>query len=67
VPYAAHGYGSFFVLSTLDRHYQRDLSVEEALELVRKCVHELQTRFLVNQPRFCVKIVDKDGVREVAL
>ena len=67
MPYAAHGYGSFFVLSTLDRHYQRDLTVEEALDVMRKCVHEVQTRFLVNQPNFRVKVIDKDGIRVVNL
>ena len=67
VPYAAHGYGSFFVLSTLDRHYERDLSEEEALELIRKCIHEIHTRFLVNQPNFRVKVVNKDGIRIVSL
>jgi len=67
VPYAAHGYGSFFVLSTLDRHYQRDMTLEEALDVLRKCINEIQTRFLVNLPKFLVKCVDKDGIRVISL
>ena len=43
------------------------MSLEEALDVLRKCVHEVQTRFLANQPKFKVKVVDKDGVRVVDL
>jgi|TARA_B100000780_G_C20838065_1_gene333051 20S proteasome subunit beta 4 len=41
--------------------------LEEGLELARKCVNQLKTRFMMNQPKFTVKIVDKDGTREVEL
>ena len=39
------------------------MSVEEAKVVVDKCVQELHTRFLISQPNFKVKIVDKNGVR----
>ena len=39
------------------------MSVDQALEVVDKCVAELHTRFLISQPNFIVKIVDKDGAR----
>jgi 20S proteasome subunit beta 4 len=65
--FGAHGYAAYFVLSTMDRHWKAGMSVDEALELARMCVRELATRFIMNQPKFTVKIADKDGVREVAL
>ncbi|XP_015929200.1 proteasome subunit beta type-2 [Parasteatoda tepidariorum] len=65
VPYAAHGYGSFFVLSILDRYYRPDMSIEEGMDLLRKCVKEINHRFLVNLPSFKVKVVDKDGMRDL--
>ena len=65
VNFAAHGYGSNFTLSTLDRYYQKDMTLEEALDVLRKCVHELKVRFLINLPGFCVKVTDKNGIRKL--
>merc|ERR1711998_790314 len=63
VPYACHGYAGYFCTSTIDRYYTPNLTLEEGLDIVRKCLHEIKTRFLVNTPNFMVKIVDKDGTR----
>ncbi|CAG2122896.1 unnamed protein product, partial [Medioppia subpectinata] len=41
VPYAMHGYGSFFGTSVLDRYYKSDSTQEEAIELLKKVVHEI--------------------------
>lgn len=65
VPFAAHGYGSFFTLSTMDAHYKPGMSLEEALDLLRKVITEINTRFVMNIPRYIVRVADKDGVREV--
>lgn len=63
---AAFGYGSYFALSMMDRHYRRDMNVEEAIELVDKCIREIRSRLVVSPPNFLIKIVDKDGAREYA-
>ncbi|KAL8449575.1 hypothetical protein Emed_003007 [Eimeria media] len=63
----AHGYAGYFVEGLLDRWYKEDMSEEEALEVLRKCKHELTNRFIVSQTEFVVKIVNKDGVREVEI
>nr|VDD45240.1 unnamed protein product [Brassica oleracea] len=62
----AFGYGSYFSLSTMDRHYREDMSVEEAIELVDKCILEIRSRLVVAPPNFVIKIVDKDGARDYA-
>ncbi|KAG2393398.1 hypothetical protein C9374_006929 [Naegleria lovaniensis] len=67
VKYGAHGYGSYFVLSVLDKYYKDDMNVNECLDVLRKCVQEIQKRLLLNTPSFIVKIVDKYGSREVDL
>lgn len=41
VPFGAHGYGSFFSLSIMDRYYKPDLSRAEARELLQKCIDEV--------------------------
>ncbi|OIR58640.1 MAG: 20S proteasome subunit beta 4, PSMB2 [Amphiamblys sp. WSBS2006] len=66
VPYAAHGYAAFFCTSILDRAYNEDLTEEEALGLIRLCLDELRTRFLVSQGDFIIKIIDKNGTRRTS-
>ncbi|KAH7573790.1 hypothetical protein JRO89_XS03G0210800 [Xanthoceras sorbifolium] len=63
---AAFGYGSYFSLSMMDRHYHSGMSVEEAIGLVDKCIIEIRSRLVVAPPNFVIKIVDKDGAREYA-
>ncbi|XP_003727222.1 proteasome subunit beta type-2-like [Strongylocentrotus purpuratus] len=65
VPFAAHGYGSYFTLSILDRHYRRDMTRDQAVEVLKKCLLEVQKRFIVNLPTFQIRIVDKDGIHEL--
>lgn len=67
VPFAAHGYGSYFVMSTLDRWYRPDLSREQAIELLKRCMGELKARFIVSLPAMNVKIVDAKGVHDYAI
>jgi 20S proteasome subunit beta 4 len=59
----AMGYGGYFMLSIMDKHYKKDLSLPEALELVSLCIKEVQARLVVGPPNFVIKIVDKDGAR----
>lgn len=42
------------------------MTEEAAIELLHKCLKEVNNRFLVNLPKFQIKIVDKDGIRDVA-
>jgi len=67
VAFGAHGYCASFVLSVFDREWKEGLSLEEALDVVRKCLHELRTRFLISQPNFVIKVVDKTGLKTVQL
>ncbi|CAH8387976.1 unnamed protein product [Eruca vesicaria subsp. sativa] len=45
---------------------REDMSVEEAIELVDKCILEIRSRLVVAPPNFVIKIVDKDGARDYA-
>ncbi|ORX46976.1 N-terminal nucleophile aminohydrolase [Hesseltinella vesiculosa] len=67
LPFAAQGYGAYFCTSLMDRHYREGMDVEEAKKLLQQCINELKTRFIVNMPKFVVKLVDKDGVHEIEL
>ncbi|XP_041358029.1 proteasome subunit beta type-2-like [Gigantopelta aegis] len=64
-PYAAHGYGSYFVLSILDRYYRDGMNVEQTMVLLQMCIDEVQKRFIVNLPSYRVRLVGKDGIKDV--
>lgn len=65
VDYAAHGYGGFFTNSLLDTHWKKDMSLEQALDVLELCIAEIQKRFMISMPSFTVKVVDANGVRVV--
>lgn len=65
IPYAMHGYGGFFATSILDRYYKADVSVEEGVAILQKCVAEVQKRLIVSLPAFKVVMVNKDAIHEL--
>jgi 20S proteasome subunit beta 4 len=68
VSFGAQGYASNFCLSIFDRDFPTEVSQcteQMALNMIEKCIHELHVRFLISQPNFIIKIVDKDGIRVV--
>ncbi|KAJ8473276.1 hypothetical protein ONZ51_g7970 [Trametes cubensis] len=61
VPFAAHGYGAYFVLSLLDRYHDPEAPLEEGLATLRRCLDEVAKRLVVTPEKYKVKVVDKDG------
>ncbi|XP_032788145.2 proteasome subunit beta type-2 [Daphnia magna] len=62
-PFATHGYGGMFSIGIMDRYYRPDLTEEEAYDILKKCVAEIQKRLIINLPNFQVKVLDKNGIR----
>ncbi|KIM54270.1 hypothetical protein SCLCIDRAFT_1222148 [Scleroderma citrinum Foug A] len=67
VPFAAHGYGSYFALSLLDRYHDPEASLEEGLDTLKRCIDQVAKRLVVSPGKYKVKVVDKDGIREVEI
>lgn len=67
VNFGAHGYASNFVLSIMDSDWKEGMTLDEAKELMRKCIKELEVRFLVSLPKWSVKVVRADGVEVIEL
>eukprot|EP00475_Leptophrys_vorax_P034722 TRINITY_DN56439_c0_g1_i1.p1 TRINITY_DN56439_c0_g1~~TRINITY_DN56439_c0_g1_i1.p1 ORF type:complete len:224 (+),score=30.53 TRINITY_DN56439_c0_g1_i1:157-828(+) len=65
VKHTAIGYCAYFILSIFDKMYKDNLTLDEALVIVDQCIHEVRTRLVVSPPNFLIKIVDKDGAREL--
>jgi 20S proteasome alpha/beta subunit len=65
IKYASHGLGSNFVLSILDRNYQKDLSRDDAVQLIRDCFEQLRMRYVINSPEApCIKCIDCNGCKQ---
>ena len=64
---AAHGYAGYFCSSTLDNQYHPDMTKEEGLGAIKKCINELKVRFLIDQPVFKVKVMTKTGTGVIDL
>eukprot|EP00514_Thraustochytrium_sp_LLF1b_P006184 CAMPEP_0184509816 /NCGR_PEP_ID=MMETSP0198_2-20121128/1483_1 /TAXON_ID=1112570 /ORGANISM="Thraustochytrium sp., Strain LLF1b" /LENGTH=185 /DNA_ID=CAMNT_0026899667 /DNA_START=203 /DNA_END=760 /DNA_ORIENTATION=- len=62
VPFGAQGYASYFSLSTMDRFWKKNMTLEEGKELLMQCIAQLDTRFIINNPNFRLVAVGPDGV-----
>jgi len=67
VPYSATGYGAYLALSTMDRYHDPEGGLEHGLELLRRCIGEVQKRLIVNLGKFKVRVITAEGVREIDL
>ena len=54
-------------LLSLCRYHDPEASLEEGIETLKRCINEVAKRLVVSPERFKVKVVDKDGVREIEL
>lgn len=68
LPFACQGYGSYFCMGLLDRYYRSDLTADDAIALLKRCLHELKVRFVANLPAFTVRVYRADGeVQELTI
>lgn len=65
LPYAAHGYAQYYCLSILDKHHQPDIDYEQGLKILRLCTDELKRRLPIDFKGMLVKVITKDGIKEV--
>ena len=66
VAWGAQGYANMFTTGLIEDQYKADISREEAYELLVKALNTLHKRFLINIPKFKVRVVDKSGISELA-
>ena len=65
VPYAAHGYAQYYCLSILDKHHHPDIDYEQGLKILRMCTDELKRRLPIDFKGMLVKVITKEGIRDV--
>ena len=49
------------------RYHDPEANLEEGLATLKRCIDEVSKRLVVAPGKYKVKVVDKDGVREVEL
>lgn len=42
-----------------------DMTEEEAIKLMKRCVKEIQLRLVINLPAYKLRIIDKNGIRDL--
>ncbi|KFY20199.1 hypothetical protein V491_03913 [Pseudogymnoascus sp. VKM F-3775] len=65
LPYAAHGYAQYYCLSILDKHHHPDIDYDQGMKILRLCTDELKRRLPVDFKGMLVKVITKDGIREI--
>lgn len=60
--YSGHGIGNSISSSILRMLWRPNINRDQAYDIVKKCVSEIQTRLVVNLRNFEVLVVDKHGV-----
>jgi 20S proteasome subunit beta 4 len=65
VNFGVHGYGAHFCLSIFDREWKPDMTLEEAIKVLKMCRAELDMRFLVRNGEWSYKFIDAAGVRDI--
>merc|ERR1712130_498846 len=58
----AQGLCSYFLLSLFDRHWKKDMTLDDGLKLVEMCIDQLSKRYVISLKSFIIKIVDKKEV-----
>jgi 20S proteasome subunit beta 4 len=66
VPFAGHGYGAMFCMSTMDRYHSLDMDEQAAQDCMAKCIEQVRNRLVLQTTEYIVKVVDKNGVRNVS-
>jgi len=52
-------------MALLSRYHDPEATLEEGLATLKRCIDEVAKRLVINPGKYKVKIVDKDGTREI--
>merc|ERR1712194_106264 len=64
---AAHSYAGNFCLSILDKEWKPDLTLEQGKKIIKMCIDEIKTRFVLGRlDCFTIKVVTAKGVESLS-
>merc|ERR1711953_3181 len=65
--YICLGVSSYFLYGLLDNEYNENMSLDQAVQLLQKCIDCLKERVVYNYPKFKVKIFDKGELKSLEI
>lgn len=57
------GYGQYFVFGIYDMLYRRDMSEEESMSLIAKCLKVMKERLFIETDKWKLDVISADGAR----
>ena len=63
--YAAQGPSAPMVIATMDERWREDMNLQEALDLLGRCIEQLEGRVSVAAHGWRVKVVDRNGANQL--
>uniref|UniRef100_A0AC35TLV5 Proteasome subunit beta n=1 Tax=Rhabditophanes sp. KR3021 TaxID=114890 RepID=A0AC35TLV5_9BILA len=63
--YLFRGFVGRFCYAIMDNMYRKDMSQEDGLAAMKRCLQEGKKRFVANIPRYSVMIITKDGAKRL--
>ncbi|XP_015189402.1 PREDICTED: probable proteasome subunit beta type-4 [Polistes dominula] len=61
------GIAGYFCYGILDNEYKDDISLEEAIEAVKKCYEVLKENCVINLENVDLRILDSSGIRDISI
>ena len=55
----------YYCLSILDKHHQPNIDFDQGMKILKMCADELKRRLPIDFKGLLVKVIDKDGIREI--
>jgi 20S proteasome subunit beta 4 len=65
VEHSAQGNCSHIVNSIMDVAYRKEMTLEEGIEVIQRCIREITHRMILNNSAFVIKAVTPEGVRVI--
>ena len=65
VKFGVQGYAQYLLMALINDERKEDMNENEVLEIVRKCIHAMNQRFMVKQENWTIMSVNNSGVRTI--
>jgi len=65
--FCAQGYSSLLIYSLLEKYFEEKIHVDQAIQIITKCISTIRSRFLVHQNGFLVKAIYKKSTKLIGI
>eukprot|EP00835_Amoeboradix_gromovi_P006252 NODE_702_length_5024_cov_0.139898.p2 type:complete len:193 gc:universal NODE_702_length_5024_cov_0.139898:4273-3695(-) len=65
--FAAQGHSQYFCMSTMDKYFKKDMNEQECIDVIKKCILGLKTRYTINLKKWQCQVITADGIKTVSI